>query len=104
MGQRSVADKRETGYSGLFFWENTEGRGRGVTQHNRVPQSPDKARSAAQKQIAGFVFVTLANITSPLLYTFKLTHEEANRWLSKQMHKNMFQVLVNFVGLSVASN
>lgn len=74
--------KTATGYSGLFSWENTERGGvGGGTQHNGVPQSPDKARGAAQKQIAGFVFVTSANIGS-LLRTSELNHKEAR--LSKQ--------------------
>lgn len=68
--------------------EHREGHGR--AERNRVPQPPHKARSAAQKQISGFVFVTLANISSPVLYTFELNHKEAKCRLCKRTHKNTF--------------
>lgn len=65
--------------------EHREGRGPG--EPNRVPQPPDKARSAAQKQISGFVFVTLANIHSPLLSTFELNRKEAKSRLGRRTAK-----------------
>lgn len=85
--RESVADQRVNDWVQWFvqLGEHREGRGRGG--HNRVPQSPHKARRAAQKQISGFVFVTLTNISSPLLYTCERNHKEAKRRLSKQKHK-----------------
>lgn len=86
--QDSVADKRGmTGYSGLFSWEHT-GRG-GVGLSVIVFHSRHKA---AQKQISGFGFVTLANISSPLLCTFELNHKEATRRRPEQTLGTMFGV------------
>lgn len=79
--------KGMTGYSGLFSWEH-RGRG-GVGLNVIVFHSHHKA---AQKQISGFGFVTLANICSPLLYTFELNHKETPRRRSEQMPRTVFGV------------
>lgn len=84
----SVADKRGmTGYSGLFSWEHT-GRG-GFGLNVIVFHSHHKA---AEKQISGFGFVTLANISSTLLCTFELNHKEATRRRSEQTLRTIFRV------------
>lgn len=57
--------KTATGYSGLFSWENTERGGVGVSRNIMALHT---ARSAAQKQIAGFV-LSLWQILVLLFYT-----------------------------------
>lgn len=79
VSEERSGQKTATGYSGLFSWENTEGRGRGVTEHNGVPHSSER-RTKADRRIC---FVALANI-SCLLYTSELNRKGADGRMSKE--------------------